>query len=205
MKKDFQTDLFFDCPYKRIDFSALRGIAPGNILSWAQVEMYSAINGVEIDDQLLCGLIGASFYYNNLVYALGDEIANGSGLDEYVKNGKFVEVMFSVASVCSPTKLEWLIAVSDFFEGGFSGNKPGETRRRIKSAYIECVFQKSPASLVRFYEKFKHDLFRYDEHFISWLEKRLSEKSKEDPRFSKLAVAVSADVRECRSTHAFLN
>lgn len=184
-----------------IDFDVIKGLNFDDVVSWAQIEIFAAVNGGHVDSNLMFGLLFAARDYKNIRDAISEELKNSDSVDRFVKTDEFIEMLFRASAIGNSRTL-WKYTVWSSKNGIGIGNYGGDLDV-FRYGMLDLIFEKFPSSVIRFYDLNKTYLHISDLWFISWFSKKID--SLNSKKYGKIIDVVKAEMANQVSLVKFMN
>lgn len=189
--KTFQNPLFNE-PIK-IDLNMFRGLNPSTISSWSEVELFCAINGFEVNENVFNFMLLGMQLYANIYDMFISSLQQTGFLDQYVNRLETLELIYKLTNP-DAFNGSWFDEWTDVFEGSIHNDPASrcfteqQTMDPLEYKYrlFSVIDRRFPTLLVRFYDKHKRLLHTYDEDFIRFLFRRMKIKARHNDVFRQI-------------------
>ena len=201
----------FDEPIK-INLDMFRGLKPEQISCWSEVELYCALNGFEVDENVFNFMLLGMQIYANIYDMFIVSLQQPGFLDPLVNRLETLEVIYKLTD---PDSLD-NVWYSDWTKA-FGANVHNDPSSRCfidqtemdpleyKYRLFSVIDNRFPTLLVRFYDKHKRMLHQYDEDFIRFLFRRMKFKAKHNEIFRQIYETMEAERQKMLKVSMFMN
>lgn len=184
-----------------------------NIASWSHIELWCAIQNVEVDYTFFKGILCGAGIISKLYDVVLDAVENTEFLDKFIDNPETIEIIekLFVDSYVSRTykaKEFWIdIAYKQDYQGDYmsywNSGTIADTNKKYK--LLNAIFKKNQFSVVKFYDKCKMALHHSDIDFERWLLSSFKKSVNKSPLHLKVFKALEAEVKKQTKLAMYLN
>lgn len=207
-----QKKTFFDEDIK-IDEKLFNNFKLENIASWSHLELWCAIQNVEVNYEFFKGILCGINVISKLYDVILDAICNTEFLDKYLNEAEVIEI---IEKIFSPLIESRTFAAQEFWiEVAFNQAKNTYYNEYMSTGIIHdnykkfqllnAIFKKSPFAIIKFYDKHKMTIHRYDISFEKWLLKSFSVIKDKSELHSKVYDALCIEEKKQNKLAMFMN
>lgn len=176
-----------------------------NIVSWSHLELWCAINNIELTYAFFKGILCGSVIISKLYSIILDAINTTNFLDAHINNVETIEIIEKIYSnnvVYSCYDIWQKIITNQKY---FEDEETDEHTNYKKYNLLTSIFIKNPYVILKFYDIHKISLHLYDNVFITWLLK-ISEQLKNKNKLNiNVYNALLSEVKKSRNIVMYLN
>lgn len=208
MTKDQQLKAeYFSLPH--IDMSIFEKFDMPNVASWSQIELWCALNGVDIDNNLFCFFLCGMIISSNIKEMMIDVISNSDICNEAMNKLNTIkclvsltttgDIIFSNNFVKSEVFDKWLSIY-----GGYDLGVSRFTQKDLFSI-LGKIDKKCPLLLIKYYDKNKQSMYFYDRSMVEFILRLTEQKAKYSQMFQQVYQVMLQDKKKYENIKMFMN
>jgi len=184
-----------------------------NIASWSHLELWCAIQNVDIDYAFFKGILCGTAVIDKLFDIVLDAISNTEFVDKFLSDPEVIEIIEKLyndfyVSRTFKAKEFWLeVAYKqdedstyvDYYNTGIAD----DLEKKYK--LLNAIFKKNQVSVLKFYDKHKMAIHMYDTTFEHWLLHNFKHLANANQTFNKIYNALCSEVKKLNTISMYLN
>ena len=224
-RNTFLKNTFFDESFE-FDTSLLYELNIENMTSWAYIELYATMKGIEINEDYVCSLLCGIFMVKTVYDMFLDTFKTTNFLDKYISTSpkilQLIEILSLQKLLSAVTKEKYRIDINHIIEYWhiwcdmhnvfrddtifeLSKEEILNTQNKRKYELFSILFNKNPIIFAKFYDKQKRSLHLLDPSLVNWLIKKFASIASKSKVYEEIYKAILKETNNQNKISMFLN